>query len=660
MSVEPSGIERRSPEPYRRWRWSIVVLLAGVVAACTSSETSVTAPSSQRCAVTVTNSMETVPASGGAGTITVAASRDCTWAASNGAPWIVLTAATNGQGDGTISYRVAANGDPAQRRSSIDVNNTAAAIVQEAAACNYTVTPSNAAIPAPGGNVAVRVQTNSACAWTAVAEASWARVTSGGSGQGDGNVTIVVDANGSAPRSARAVVAGTPVTLDQAGEQSTTPAPPPPSPPPPGCSYSIQPNGQTIPAGGGPGFIDVTASGGTCAWTTVSNTGWVTITGGASASGTGRATFSVAGNSGGSRTGSISVAGHTFTVTQAGVSCSYSINPSSDAIAAAGGTSTIAVTTGGSCAWSAGSNASWISVTSGASGTGTGTVKLNIAANSGAARTGTATIAAQTFTVTQAAAPCNFSLTPAIVDMPPSGGSSRTNVSAGAGCAWSAVSNDAWITLTGETSDVGNGVVRFTVDANTGAARSGTVRIAGQTLTVTQPAACSFVITPTSQTIASPAASGSVTVTTGPTCAWSAASNTPDWLTISSAASGTGNGSISYSATANAGPSRVGTLTIAGQTFTLTQDAPCTFSINPTGQTIGAAGGSGLLSVTTGASCPWMATSNNSDWLTITGGASGSGNGQVMFSIGTNGTGADRTGTITAAGHTFTVTQTAQ
>ena len=57
---------------------------------------------------------------------------------------------------------------------------------------------------------------------------------------------------------------------------------------------------------------------------------------------------------------------------------------------------------------------------------------------------------------------------------------------------------------------------------------------------------------------------------------------------------------------------------------------------------------------------PWTAVSANTDWLTVTAGSSGTGNGQVSFTAAVNATGADRTGTIAIAGITFTLTQTAQ
>ena len=57
-----------------------------------------------------------------------------------------------------------------------------------------------------------------------------------------------------------------------------------------------------------------------------------------------------------------------------------------------------------------------------------------------------------------------------------------------------------------------------------------------------------------------------------------------------------------------------------------------------------------------GTSCPWTATSNTPNWITITGGASGTGNGTATYNVAAN-TGAARTGTLTIAGVTFTASQ---
>jgi Zn-dependent metalloprotease len=84
------------------------------------------------------------------------------------------------------------------------------------------------------------------------------------------------------------------------------------------CSYSINPTSASQPAGGGSGSVSVTATAG-CSWTAVSNATFITITSGSSGSGNGTVNYSVAANSGTtSRTGTLTIAGLTFTVTQAG------------------------------------------------------------------------------------------------------------------------------------------------------------------------------------------------------------------------------------------------------------------------------------------------------------------------------------------------------
>jgi len=61
------------------------------------------------------------------------------------------------------------------------------------------------------------------------------------------------------------------------------------------------------------------SSGTSCAWTAVSNVGWITITSGASGSGLGGVNFVVAANTAAERTGTLTVAGKTVTFTQGGV-----------------------------------------------------------------------------------------------------------------------------------------------------------------------------------------------------------------------------------------------------------------------------------------------------------------------------------------------------
>jgi len=257
------------------------------------------------------------------------------------------------------------------------------------------------------------------------------------------------------------------------------------------CAYSIVPTSQSFAATGGDDTVNVTITSGTnCSWTAASNAAWISITSGASGSGNGSVGYSVSANAGEARTGTLTIAGQTFTVSQAAPACAYSIVPASQSFAASGGsdTVTVTVTSGTNCSWTATSNAAWISITSGASGTGNGSVGYSVGANTGGARTGTLTIASQTFTVDQAAPACAYSILPTSQSFAASGGSDTVNVTvtAGGNCSWTAVSNASWIAITSGATGTGNGSVGYSVAANSGSARSGSVTIGGQTLTVDQ------------------------------------------------------------------------------------------------------------------------------------------------------------------------------
>jgi Zn-dependent metalloprotease len=84
------------------------------------------------------------------------------------------------------------------------------------------------------------------------------------------------------------------------------------------CTFSINPTSASYAAAGGTGSVIVTTSAG-CNWTAVSNSAFITVTSGSSGSGSGTVQYSVAANTATtSRSGSITIAGITFNVTQAG------------------------------------------------------------------------------------------------------------------------------------------------------------------------------------------------------------------------------------------------------------------------------------------------------------------------------------------------------
>ncbi|MBZ5582674.1 MAG: hypothetical protein LAQ30_10830, partial [Acidobacteriia bacterium] len=92
-----------------------------------------------------------------------------------------------------------------------------------------------------------------------------------------------------------------------------------------------------------------------------------------------------------------------------------------------------------------------------------------------------------------------------------------------------------------------------------------------ETLAPSAGAACTYSVTPASQAFSN-TGTGNLSVATGSGCPWMAASNVP-WITINSGTPGSGNGSVTYFVAQNpAGSSfAAGTITVAGQTFTVTQ-----------------------------------------------------------------------------------------
>src|ERR1017187_2297884 len=169
---------------------------------------------------------------------------------------------------------------------------------------------------------------------------------------------------------------------------------------------------------------------------------------------------------------------------------------------------------------------------------------------------------------------CVSSINPTSKVFAAMGGSGSVSVTTSNGCAWTAISNDSFITITSVKNGSGDGVVNYSVTANTTASSlTGTMTIAGQTVMVTQTGepACNFNLSATNAAVAATGSLGTVDITTSNNCVWTAVSN-DGFITITSGSGGTGNGTVRYSITANTSTNgRAGTMTIAGQSFTVTQ-----------------------------------------------------------------------------------------
>ncbi len=194
---------------------------------------------------------------------------------------------------------------------------------------------------------------------------------------------------------------------------------------------------------------------------------------------------------------------------------------------------------------------------------------------------------------------CSYSISPGSRNFDQGGGAGSISLTTSSGCSWTASSNKSWIRITSGTSGNGSSTVSYTVDANaSSSSRNGTVTVGGRSHSVYQSGAgadCTYSVSPSQRTVAGSGGSGTFSVTADSGCGWSA-SPTQGWIQITSGASGSGSGSVTFSAPANPTQySRTGGIAIAGQTVYVIQEAPAsestlmpllaarTYSLSPTG-----------------------------------------------------------------------------
>ena len=96
----------------------------------------------------------------------------------------------------------------------------------------------------------------------------------------------------------------------------------------------------------------------------------------------------------------------------------------------------------------------------------------------------------------------------------------------------------------------------------------------------TVPAACTYAVSPASQSFGAGGGTANTNVSTGVACNWTT-SNTSPWISIASGASGTGSGTVAYTAAPNTGTaSRTAGLTVAGRILTITQAGVQTYTLS--------------------------------------------------------------------------------
>jgi len=317
-----------------------------------------------------------------------------------------------------------------------------------------------------------------------------------------------------------------------------------------------------------------------------------------------------------------------------------SVTPSNKNVTCSSGTTTFAVTS--NTTWTVTDNASWLAV-SPTSGSNNATLTATFSANTtGVLRVATITItgAGVTTPVTVTVSQCP-TVTPTNQNVTCAAGTTSFTVNANS--TWTVSESVSWLSVS-PASGTNNGTLTVTYDANTGAARTGTISVTfpdlpAVSVTVTQAAVCTLTVTPANQTVTNPAGTTTFTITT--TCAWTV-SESVSWLSVSPT-SGTGNGTITVTYDANTGAQRVGTITVSvpcatSVPVTVTQGG-CTLSVTPANQNVTCAAGTTTFSITS--ACAWTVTESTS-WLSVSP-TSGTGNGTITVTYDANSTGASRT-----------------
>ena len=616
-------------------------------------------------AVTLSPSTDTAPANGATGkSVTVTANAtDFPWTATSNVPWLSITTGATGTGTAAVTYNVAASPSINSRTGVITVAGQTLTVIQSGVTGAVTLSPSTDTATAGGANgKSVTVTSNATdFPWTANANAPWITITAGATGLGTGAVTYNVASNATSvnSRTGTLTIGGQTLTITQGGVTG---------------NVLLSPGSDAAPANGATGkSVTLTSNATDFVWTAVANVPWLTIATGASGTGSGAVTYNVTSNASSvnSRTGTLTIGGQTLTVTQSGVTGAITLSPASDAAPVNGATArSIAVTSNATdFAWTAASNAPWLTITSNPPGTGSGTVTYNIASNATSinSRTATLTIGGQSFAITQPGITGAINLSPASDTAPVNGANAKSiTVTANAtDFAWTSSSNVPWLTITAGATGTGNGAVTYNVASNATSvnSRTGALTIGGQTFVIAQPGVTGAInLAPASDTApATGATAKSITVTSNATdFAWTATASVP-WITITAGATGTGNGTVTCNVAPNPSSvnSRTGAILIAGQSWTITQSGVTgALTLSPASDTVPVGGANGrLLTVTANApDFAWTAASNV-PWITITTGATGTGNGAITYNVAANTGSEDRSGTLTIGGRTFAVSQ---
>jgi hypothetical protein len=170
------------------------------------------------CTFTLSSSSYSSNASGGPGTVQVAAQAGCAWAAISNVSWLIITSNSTGTGNGTVNYSISANSSAASRSGTMTIAGKTFTVNQSGTSCSYAISPASKSFDAAGGTGSVNVTAANGCSWNSSSNVSWISILSGGSGMGNGTVgySVLPNPNGTS-RTGNIAIAGKIFTINQAG-----------------------------------------------------------------------------------------------------------------------------------------------------------------------------------------------------------------------------------------------------------------------------------------------------------------------------------------------------------------------------------------------------------------------------------------------------------
>ena len=197
------------------------------------------------------------------------------------------------------------------------------------------------------------------------------------------------------------------------------------------CTYSLH-SASTL-------TVDVITEAG-CHWVAVPGVPWLAVSLGNSGVGSGTVQLMAEPNSGIARSGVVSIAGNSYTVVQP-IACQLTLSANSQRFEADGGSDQFSAFTSPGCALPAASASSqWIHVKSPLPGLYTYTVDTTTQQ-----RLGSITVGTHSYSITQSALPCVFSVSPNPVNVPASGTATVTIAADNYTCPWTAASDSSKI-----------------------------------------------------------------------------------------------------------------------------------------------------------------------------------------------------------------------